>query len=845
MLSVVDTSFQMNPAGTSRGRMPRRSVALVVLAACSLAPGAARAADLGAGQANLSPRLEELASPLVRAAPRAAQAQLLGLPASGPGSLLRRGGRVLVDVRFDHGAAAGVAGLEAAGAELVDLARAYQTVTVAATPAQLPALGQVTGVGGVTEVLAPIVQAADCGGSVRSEGDAQLQAAEARANWGVDGSGVTVGILSDSFNRRVGAVTHAEGDVKTGDLPGPESPCGSNQPVGVLDDADSKGEDEGRAMAQVVHDLAPGAAIDFATAFTGETAFAANIRALASAGAKVIADDVTYFEEPFFQDGPVAQAVNEVTAGGVSYFSAAGNDNLIEEVGGEEEDVASWEAPAFRDSGSCPAAIVGFSEEIEAEEEAGGQVPPQGLNPSHCMDFDPGSGEDQTFGITVEPEATLRIDLQWAEPWFGVGTDLDAFLLDEEGKLLAPEVEGTPTPVASLEENIHGSEQPFEFLSWENPGAEEEVQLVINRFGPEAPPTPPPPPRLKFALLENGGGVSATEYPKSSPGPNGDVVGPTVFGHAGAQSAIGVAAVRFDQGNAPEEYSSRGPVSHYFGPVAGHAAAAALQPPQTIEKPDLAATDCGVTTFFAKFEGGAWRFCGTSAAAPHAAAVAALMRQANPTASAAQVRVDLAATALPVGGFGPGAVGAGLVDANAAVDLLALPPQVTITKPPAPLSRERRPTIEFTADRPVAFSCAVDGGPAQPCASPFTVPAALEDGQHGIAVSGTDLAGRTGGSGAVLFRIDTTAPRTIIAAHPPKLLRTHGRRARAVFRFRSNESPVTFVCKVDQSLLRFCGARFARRFDLGRHVLRVRAQDAAGNLDRSAAVYRFRVKRVR
>ena len=65
-------------------------------------------------------------------------------------------------------------------------------------------------------------------------------------------------------------------------------------------------------MAQIVHDLAPGAKISFATAFVGEVAFAENIRGLAAAGASVIVDDVGYFEEPFFQDGPVAAAINEV-----------------------------------------------------------------------------------------------------------------------------------------------------------------------------------------------------------------------------------------------------------------------------------------------------------------------------------------------------------------------------------------------------------------------------------------------------------------------------------------------------------------------------------------------------
>ena len=82
------------------------------------------------------------------------------------------------------------------------------------------------------------------------------------------------------------------------------------------------------------------------------------------------------------------------------------------------------------------------------------------------------------------------------------------------------------------------------------------MQLAINRFAGSAAP------RTKFALLQNGGGVTETEYPQSS---GGDVVGPTVFGHAGAAGAIAVGATRFDSGVAPERYSSRGPVTHYFG----------------------------------------------------------------------------------------------------------------------------------------------------------------------------------------------------------------------------------------------------------------------------------------
>jgi subtilisin family serine protease len=820
----------MNSGNSLCSRLARRSSLLALFAACLLVPSSALARLAPPGDANLSPRLAELAKPALRSASPAQQAARLSLAPSGPGSLLRDGNRVLANVRFGGGTEAAIDGLGQVGAEVVHVSRRYRTATIAVRPADLARIADLAGVESVTEVLAPIVRAADCGGAVRSEGDLQLNAGNARTSFAVDGSGVTVGILSDSFDRDLSAVTHAPGDVASGDLPGPGSPCGSTAAVNVFDDSEAAGDDEGRAMAQIVHDLAPGASIDFATAFSGEFAFAANIKALAAAGAKVIADDVAYFEEPFFQDGPVAVAVNEVAAAGVSYFSASGNDNLIDAGG---NNIASWEAPAFRDSGGCPAAIVQLSEELEELEEDEGVGAPQGLRPEHCMDFDPdpNATPDESFGIKVEKGQELAVDLQWAEPWNGVGTDLDAFLLRENGELVEVESEGKSFLVASAEDNVAGSQRPFEFLSWENEGSEEEVQLVINRFSGASP-------RLKFALLENGRGVAETEYPKSSAG---DVVGPTIFGHSGAAGAISTAAVRYNNSAKPENFSSRGPVKHYFGPVLGPSPAPATGE-QVIPKPDLAVTDCGATTFFARLEGSTWRFCGTSAAAPHAAAVAALVRQANPGASAAQIRAALTGTAHPVGAFGPNAVGVGLIDAYGAVQALALPPVITITQAPPPLSRDRRQTIEFSANRPVAFSCEVDGGSPQPCASPFGLPA-LADGTHAVAVTGVDRAGRKA-SASVAFAIDTRPPRTIIAKHPRKLIRTHRRRARGSFRFRSTEAGATFVCKVDRGLLRFCGRRFSRRFGAGRHTLQVRARDRAGNVDRSPAVFHFRVKRV-
>lgn len=769
-----------------------RACAALPLALLALAvPAAAHAAGV------LSPRLSELSSPGVRSLPPAQQARRLDLPSSGPASLVRRGGRIVTEVRFRRGTAAGAAELRAEGAEVLDVSPRYATVTAAAPPAELPALAKGPGVAAVTEVLSPIIRGVDCGGLVRSEGDLQLDVPSARASWGVDGSGVTVGILSDSFDRSEEAVTHAAGDVHSGDLPGPGSPCGSQQGVGVLSDPDPEGSDEGRAMAQIVHDLAPGAAIDFATAEGGQTSFAKSIKALAAAGAKVIVDDASYLDEPFFQDGPVAAAINQVTAGGASYFTAAGNDNEIS--GGSE--VASFESQ-FAPT-ACPVGVPAVT----------------------CADFNPGAGSDNAYDLDVAPGEEVLIDLQWAEPWGGVQTDLNAYLLDESG-----------TVVGESDNFNLATQRPFEAFEWENEGSSTvTVRLAVPRVVGSGTP------RFKFIQVGNGGnGVVPT--PQQLTASSGATIGPTIFGHAGAASAISAGAIGVGSSTKPERYSSRGPVLHFFAPVGGSTPAAPTGE-VVVPKPDLVASDCGVTTFFAFEVEGLWRFCGTSAAAPHAAAIAALMLNANPEAGPAQVREALLASGRPVGAFGPNAIGAGLPDAYLAVDSVALPPTITITREPAAIGRDRRPTIEFDANRPVAFACSLDGSPPTPCASPFQAASNLADGRHGFLVTGTDLAGRTG-SRLVSFTVDTRAPRTKIARHPPKLIRTRKRRVKVVFRFRSSESGAKFVCKVDRGLRKLCPARVTARLEPGRHRVLAQAIDAAGNVDPTAAVFKFRIERV-
>ena len=768
--------------GLRLNRLMMQSLLLAVAFACALPAGAGAAVLVAKSRGPLSPILAELAKPAIAEKAPAVQDELLGVPTEEPGGLIRDGERVQVSTRFDSGAVGALEQLREAGAQIVSASREQQTVTLAVAPDDLAAVASVPGVEAVWQARRPVAYGLGegCeGGSVISEGLGQLQVDDARGAFGLRGRGITIGVLSDSFDAADEAAsggpiaTHAANDVISNDLPGPAGACSDQQlPVRVLAEGDAEGADEGRAMLQIVHDLAPHAQLAFATAFESEQSFAENIERLArpvsagGAGADVIVDDVAWFEEPFFQDGPVAAAINKVTAEGLTYLTATGNDNLVDSGG---HDIASWETESFRDSGSCPAGVLLLN----------------GFNGKHCLDFDPSGESDDTFGITVEAGETLTLDLQWAEPWYGVDTDLDAFLLSSAGAVLTKSVEGNSGP--------KGTQRPLEIVQWTNSaGTARTVQLAINRFSGADP-------RLKFILMENGGGVSATEYPSSS---GGDVVGPSIAGHAGAPSAISVAAAPFNNSAKPERYSSRGPVVHLFAAVEGATPADSLGAAEVIAKPDVTATDCGATTFFARLSAGAWRFCGTSAAAPHAAAVVALLRQAKPSLSVLDYREALTATAAPVGAFGPEAVGGGLTDADAALSSL-----------PGPLEGEDGPST----GTPPLTSGAPGGTEPAPPATPPTSPA-------GAAASPA-----------------APAPNTRILRHPHRVVQAQGSSARVRFVFGSDQGDSTFLCKVDRSPYRACRSSFRPRLRPGVHVLKVKARAVSGLADPTPASFRFRV----
>jgi hypothetical protein len=428
---------------------------------------------------------------------------------------------------------------------------------------------------------------------VDSEGDATHEAIQARAAFSVTGAGIKVGILSDSIDNGSGALAAA---IASGNIDGTNTFAIPGQA--------GTGEGEGLAMCEVVHDLAPKATIYFATGAAGEAQMASNIVALAKAGCRIIADDEFYDDESPFQDGVIAKAVNTVSAMGVLYFSCARNsgnrDSLMS---------STWQGDFY------PGAFVAnYGEELDFS---------SGTESTPVL-------ENEILNGGYDYEA----DLFWSDPLGASTNDYDLYMLDEFGDI-----------VYSSQNAQTGTQDPYEHIAdpaQYGPG----YYLVVTLYSGAN----------RFLHLDFGRGVlswataGCIRGHNASEAANAFTVAATPADTAfQAGNPTGPYPDPFSASDVVEYFSADGPRRMFF-----NADGTAITPGnfsstggRVLYRPDFTAAD-GVSTTPSGFA----PFFGTSCAAPHAAAIAALVLSYNPLLTPAQMRVVLTNSCIDI--MGPG-----------------------------------------------------------------------------------------------------------------------------------------------------------------------------------------------
>ncbi len=504
-------------------------------------------------------------------------------------------------------------------------------------------------------------------GPVATQGDYAQGSSVVRTDFpALTGSGVTVGVLSDSFNCYAQYAAPGSGvpvsgdegyayngftadyasDVATGALPAGVNVLGEAGCSNYLF-PDSAGQptglplsDEGRAMLQIVHSVAPGASLAFYTGDNSEADFANGIQALANAGARVIADDLGYYDEPFFQDGLIAQAIDTVESQGVAYFSAAGNDQ---------------ETPSYMNT------TPSFATLSNSAPNAG----------EYLLNFDAtGATTVTSLPVTIPalpPGDFVAVVVEWDQPYVtgspdsgGAVSQIDLCLTGATGSDVLLNYDNTVTSCSGP--NSVGSD-PYQVMIIANPAVgsnhtpSETINIQIGLVNGTIPPG-----RIIVDVEDDGQGSTINRF---SPD------GPTIQGHPGAAGAAAVgAAFYFDTprcGTSPatlEAYSSAGGAPILFSTTGARLATQIVR-----QKPDFVGPD-GVNNSFLGFTlasaGPPYpsnglltttiaecqnnpnypNFFGTSAATPHAAAAAALMLQANSAVTPAAIYSALRSTAL-------------------------------------------------------------------------------------------------------------------------------------------------------------------------------------------------------
>jgi subtilase family protein len=377
--------------------------------------------------------------------------------------------------------------------------------------------------------------------------------------------------------------------------------------------------DEGTALLEEVHAVAPAARL----AFCGPQTFVdytSCLNQMIAAGATVLVDDVLFFQQdPMTSDSTYTQAINQILTQNpnVAIFTDAGNDNG-----------SYWEGtytPVSIASNPLTCPTAGSTQ-----------------NNTFAAQFGDGASAVPYQVVTVTSPGDYPLTFAWNDP---VGQNASNF-----------EVYWTFTGVSAYPEAQSGC---FSTTASMSTLVVTDAVLDVGTYNFYIA-TPDASLAGKFLKLWVGGDGVTTLTP-STPG---SVVSPQAF----ATGIITVGAVNGSDGvgNNIEAFSSRGPITVYFPTQAK------LQAP-TLVAPDGINVDAS-GTYFQNFLFPDGNFYGTSAAAPNAAGVAALLRGAFPNLTVPQMLSALEGGAAQLGSTVPDdTFGYGRVDAVGALGTIALP----------------------------------------------------------------------------------------------------------------------------------------------------------------------------
>jgi uncharacterized repeat protein (TIGR01451 family) len=480
-------------------------------------------------------------------------------------------------------------------------------------------------------------------GDIMTEGDAIIRADLARSAYGLNGSGVTVGVISDG-------VYGLSGSQATGDVPSVVDTSTCNV-VPALDPTASSAGSEALAMMEIIHDVAPGAdlmlgywGMDTVWPYGTGLQFRQAVDCLAE-HADVVVDDIgSFLDGPYDGTSPVSSNTSEELNKPANpirlYSTSVGNyaNKHYQE--------------AYLDSGTDSNPWTGQTGNFHRFQATANTRDVLGLGPSQWDRVYLGAGK---IG---------RVWLLWDDPWAASSNDYDLFILDASGNV-----------VKSSKNPQSGTQNPTESAAWQNTTGGQAMYniAIVNRNNSAAPVT-----FDMFVygalLLETAGPIHNFNTQRSSVPNQADAGGGVISAGAIDQADPGHDDIEF--------FSSRGPTE------------------DNRLKPDVTAIDGVCVTGAGGFGSGTCQttgktFYGTSAASPHVAAVAALLLECRPDLLAGDPGDDPAAdrqalrsatlnSAVELGDAGPdNTFGYGRLDAYAAAQIVcAATPTPTPTDTP-------------------------------------------------------------------------------------------------------------------------------------------------------------------